>query len=72
MALVLYIGVWHSNVTSRQIFVLFEKYDTLKRAERKKTIGKYAIRAALAAVFISSGLYVLTINNFILSLINRM
>lgn len=72
MALVLYIGVWHSNVTSRQIFVLFEKYDTLKRAERKKIIGKYAIRAALAAVLISSGLYVLTINNFILSLINRM
>ena len=72
MALVLYIGVWHSNVTSRQIFVLFEKYDTLKRAERKKIIGRYAIRAALAAVLISSGLYVLTINNFILSLINRM
>lgn len=72
IALVLYIGVWHSHLTSRQVNVLFEKYDTLKRADRVVLIQKYTIRAALSAIIISAGLYILTINNYVLSIINGM
>ena len=68
----LYIGVWHTRLTSRQRFKLFEKRGDFKRVDRIKTIKLYIAISFANAILSSVAIIILTINNYILATVNTM
>lgn len=67
----LFVGLWHSRLTSRQRYELFER-GNLKVEVRVELIKKYIVISFVSAILSSVDIIVLTINNYILAAINTM
>uniref|UniRef100_UPI003F68E5EF TraM recognition domain-containing protein n=1 Tax=Streptococcus pluranimalium TaxID=82348 RepID=UPI003F68E5EF len=66
----LYLGYWHTNLTSRQRFVLFKPRAPLIEVERLKLINNYIVVSFSAAMLSAINLVFLTLNNFLLVNLN--
>lgn len=68
----LYLGYWHTLLTSRQRFKLFSGRGALTEHSRIEIIEKYIKVSSIAALLGSFNLIFLTLNNFILATINTL
>lgn len=68
----LYAGFWHTNLTSRQRYLLFKKKLDLKENERIQIIKYYIYLSFFSAILSSVGIIVLTLNNFVIAILNKM
>ncbi|MDO4667514.1 MAG: TraM recognition domain-containing protein [Streptococcus sp.] len=68
----LYAGFWHTNLTSRQRYLLFKKKLDLKENERIRIIKYYIYLSFFSAILSSVGIIVLTLNNFVIAILNKM
>ncbi|HEN9415935.1 TPA: TraM recognition domain-containing protein [Streptococcus agalactiae] len=68
----LYLGYWHTNLTSRQRYRLFTKRDSLPRDERVKTLKKYLLISFCSAITSGVSIIVWTLNNYIIAFINTL
>lgn len=68
----LYLGYWHTNLTSRQRFVAFKDRAPLVEKDRLKLMAKYIKISFSSAIVAAINLVFLTINNFLLVTLNQM
>ncbi len=68
----LYLGLWHTNLTSRQRYLLFKERKDFKENDRSQTMRRYIFLSFLSALISSIDIIVLTLNNYIIAMLNQM
>lgn len=68
----LYLGYWHTNLTSRQRFIIFKGRAPLVEKDRLNLMSKYIKISFTSAIFAALNLVFFTINNFLLVTLNQM
>ena len=68
----LYLGVWHSNLTSRQRWEIYTERNAFKPIDRIQTIKNYISKTFVTAVIANSTIIILVTNNYILAPLNSM
>lgn len=68
----LYLGVWHSNLTSRQRWEIYTERNAFKPIDRIQTIKNYISKTFVTAIIANSTIIILVTNNYILAPLNSM
>ncbi|QGX47334.1 TraM recognition domain-containing protein (plasmid) [Streptococcus ruminicola] len=68
----LYFGKWHTNLTSRQRFRLFERLSDYPRNERVISIKNYILVSFIGGIISGVNIILFTINNYILATVNSL
>ncbi|HFI0216191.1 TPA: TraM recognition domain-containing protein [Streptococcus suis] len=67
----LYIGLWNTRLTSRQLFILFNKFDKFLEKEREKTILKFIKISSLGSLISGLSIVIFALNNYIMAYYNQ-
>lgn len=62
----LYLGIWHTRITSRQVYEPFKRPNKVKRVKRVELMTKGLLASFGGAIIAQLGLIILTISNYIL------
>lgn len=64
--ILLYLGVWHTRITSRQVYEPFKRPNKVKRVQRVSLMKKGLIFSFGGAIIAQLALIILTISNYVL------